>query len=72
MILNETICKRHFQSKSENVIQKFMQNKNCEKHFQIFSNQLQNAENNAISVSEFIFIQINAMNFQILMNYLQK
>ena len=49
-----------------------MQNKNCEKHFQIFSNQLQNAENNAMSVSEFIFIQINAMNFQILMNYLQK
>ena len=35
--LNEMICERYFQNESENVIQKLMQNKNYEKHFQTFS-----------------------------------
>ena len=49
-----------------------MQNENHEKHFQTFSNQLQDAENDAVFVSEFIFTQISTMNFQMLMNCLQK
>ena len=65
-------AQRHFQNESENVFQKLMQNKNCKKHFQTFSNQLQDAENDILLISEFIFIQINMMNFQMLINCLQE
>ena len=37
-LLNKTIHEKHFQNESENIFQKFMQNKNCEKHFQTFFN----------------------------------
>ena len=68
VLLNKTVHEKHFQNESENVFQKLMQNKNCEKYSQTLSNQLQNAENNILSVSKFIFIQISMMNFQMLIN----
>ena len=70
--LNEIIHEKHLQNKSENAFQKLIQNENCEKHFQIFSSQLQNTKNNILFISEFIFIQISMMNSQMLINCLQK
>ena len=61
----------HFQNKFENIFQKFTQNKNLKKHFQILSSQLQDTENDAVSISEFIFIQTSTVNSQILINYSQ-
>ena len=72
ILLNETVCEKHSQNKSENVFQKLMQNENYKKHFQILSSQLQNIKNDTLFISKFTFIQISAVNFQMLIDCLQE